>query len=140
MPKKIPAAEQARVLRPRLAAATDALNKKIADFENALATLKLGVKASLAFERDEFDSAGRDLLFQKWGKDWRLVVRTFDEAVDKQDYDLLENMRRETRLAAVERFPELLDALILAGEAEVERINTSANSIERLIAEIGTKP
>jgi hypothetical protein len=127
-------------LRPRLAAATNALNTKIAEFENALASLKLGVKASLALECDELVLEGRDLLFQKWGANWRLVVWTIDDTLEKEDHDLLENMRREVRLQAVERFPDMLDALVRAAEKEIERVTDSASSIDHLIPEIGTKP
>jgi hypothetical protein len=72
-----------------------------------------------------------------------LLVETWDAAdEDDSKYEVLQSKSREQRLAAVEQFPSLLDALIEAAENEVERVSKSSDSIDALIGSIksGTKP
>ena len=138
MTKKLDVLAKARELKPRLAAAADKLNAKIAEFEKTLGSLKLGVMASVALSSEEQVSAGVDLRFAKWRDEWRLVVVDYDysHGLDEESFELLQNQSRETRLAAVALFPELVDELLTSAEREIERVDASANSIDELIREV----
>lgn len=130
------AVAMAAALKPRLEAAADRLNEKIAEFERTLKSLKLGVSAKVEFSTDIHGEDGEDLLFTKWADDWHLVIRSWDAhgPPDSDRYELLKNKSREQRLEAVELFPRLLDALIEAAEVELDRVSTSADSVDALIA------
>jgi hypothetical protein len=124
---------QAKLLQPRLAAATDTLNGKISEFEKALATLKLGVVARVRYWCDD-DGGGQDLQFSKWGDGWRLVVVSWGGS-DPEDerFELLQNASREARLEAVELFPDLVSALSKAAVLEIDRVSEATKSIDELI-------
>ena len=133
------AVAQAKALEPKLAAAADSMNLKIAQFEKALKGLNLGVAADVKLWVSDSDPEGEDLRFAKWGGDWHLLVVSW-EAYDPENistkYDLLQNRSREQRLQAVALFPDLVDALILAAEEEIVRVSKSSDSIDELIASL----
>lgn len=130
------AVAQAAALRPKLEAAADRLNEKIAEFEKTLKGLKLGVSAAVVLWNAPDTPEGEALKFTKWGNDWHLVVVEYEDLDEK--YDRLQNKSREQRLAAVERFPDLVDALIEAAEEELARVSKSTDSIDSLIKSLQT--
>lgn len=127
------AVAEAKALQPKLAAAADALNAKIAQFEKALKSLNLGVVASVTIWTEPVEPEVEDLIFTKWGNDWRLVV-AFSSAHTEARYELLQNTSREQRLKAVALFPDLVEALTEAAEKEIARVSKSSDSIDELIA------
>ncbi|MDP3231361.1 MAG: hypothetical protein Q8N26_01200 [Myxococcales bacterium] len=134
MTKKLEVLAKARDLQPRLAAAADNLNAKIAEFEKALGSLKLGVVASVQLS-GESESFGEYLRFAKWRDAWRLVVVEVDFHADV-NFELLQNKSRETRLAAVALFPSLIEELLRSAEREIERVAASATAIDDLIKQV----
>lgn len=139
MTKKIRSAAdavvQARALQPKLAAAADALNTKIALFEKALKGLHLGVAAEVNLWTNDTVPEGEKLRFAKWSGEWHLLVVTWSVYADDQ-YELLQNSSREQRLQAVALFPALVEALIEAAEKEIDRVSKSSESIDELIASL----
>lgn len=132
------ALKKAKAVQPRLAAATNELNEKIKEFEKALTGLKLGVIAQVRLFSDDLGPWGKDLCFQKWGDAWRLVVEDWnsEEPEEHWSYEVLQNTSRETRLRAVEKFPELVVALVAAAEAEIVRVTQSSEQVAGLVGSL----
>ncbi len=108
---------QARAIAPALANATDTLNKRIVEAEDALKDLGLGVSTSITLFADE-DGAGDDLCFMKWDKTWRLMV--VDN--DNETWEPLINASREARLRAVQLLPLLVEKLISDAQDELKKV------------------
>lgn len=125
---------RAAALQPRLSQAADRLNAKIAAFEAALTGLNLGVAAEVRIYEDEHGVDGTNLEFRKFSGKWRLLVCDWDDTQDRADLSPLVGASREVRLDAVDLFPKLLDALLAASEAELDRLDASAAAVDSLIA------
>jgi hypothetical protein len=117
---------KAREARQTLAAATEELNDSIAKAEQELLALKLGVTASVLLEQGEdWESY---LRFGKHGDKWRLVYESgpvMGEPEDWRDEPLL-NASKEVRLRAVDKFEELLIALVDKATEQAEDVRTKA--------------
>jgi hypothetical protein len=116
----------------RLHEATDRLNKVLAEFEKALAELKLGVSARVILDSNT-DGWYKVLSFTKTGGGFKLVVETgFDQDPEGADVTPLASASRETRLEAVENLPKLYKNLLKAFEEEIVRVNESIDQVEDL--------
>ncbi len=120
------ALERAHAVAPKLAQATDKLNASLTSVERAIAELSLGVRAEVDLSSDE-DGSYQRLVFSKDGKSWRLFVRE-GHVIDPHpdEYTPLLNASRETRLTAVGKLKDLVDALVAAAEEECKRVEAKA--------------
>lgn len=88
-----------------LGQATDELNVVISRAEKVLAQMALGVRAEVPLPDSASDPIGRRLGFGKGPSGWGLYVRT------DHGNNPLSNTSRETRMDAVVRIPDLVEAL-----------------------------
>jgi hypothetical protein len=108
-------------LSTRLYEDTDALTEGIRLVEDVLRRLSLGVEAWIPLDGDW------DLGYAKYESSWRLVV------LSKSDELLLEHASRVRRLAALEKLPELFDALTEEVRDTTERIKKALGTIQSLL-------
>lgn len=128
---------RAREVRPKLSEATDKLNKSIAEAEQAIAALQLGVRASVEmYSGPDHNPWYTNLVFGKDGKAWRLFIASGHPSHPEEELTLLTNASREYRLRAVELLPELVRELIVTAEMEVERVERKANEVRGFVASI----
>src|ERR1700738_1169264 len=99
---------RANAIRPMLSAAADALNKAIEEAEQAIAALKLGVRASVNMFSDDEIGWAQDLAFGKEAKTWRLLVETTHQGAETSEVTPLVNASREIRLHAIGLLPDLV--------------------------------
>ncbi len=128
----------------RLGSATDQLTETIAKIERALEDLHFGVNASIElaegrYEEDEDDPIFEPTLrlsFRKTAKRWTLMVATAtDPSDDEWTVSPLVNASREVRLLAVEKLPELIDAMVKEAEWRLKEVETAQ---QRADAVLGT--
>lgn len=114
-----------------LGAETDALTETLAQIERALDEMRLGVSAfvTLRTEEDEVDhptihsvTTTTALSFVKEGKRWMLAIATTHDLDDEWRFAPLVNASRELRLLAVEKLPELIEALMTEAERRFEEV------------------
>jgi hypothetical protein len=97
--------------KQRLDFADDQLRDQIPEIEKALAQLKLGVSISTRMNEDHETGESEDLMFSKWGANWRLTV-CLSTPYSPDEWGLLVDTSRETRANAFEVLPKLiLDAV-----------------------------
>ncbi|SRR6266545_3633768 len=128
-------------LAQRLNEASDVISKQIVSLEAALNALRLGVWAWVTISRDETyqtDNDGKSyqltdvvkLGYGKYKGEWALLlliyVEEFDEA-DERQVSLLREAKREVKLEAVEKLPELLE------EIEKKATEMAENASERAV-------
>lgn len=117
-----------------LGAATDQLTEALLQIERALAEQRLGVSASVRLQTTHgFDENSGDeevdlddLSFRKEGKRWSLFIDSGPEhPCGPGDWHSipLANASRELRLLAVEKLPELIDALVRNAESQLAEIH-----------------
>lgn len=132
--------QRARRVAPQLAAATDAVNDALECVEQALATLNLGVTASVNLDpnpsaRDDWQQY---LRFGKDGSAWRLMLESGPDSGDAEDWSQspLLSASKEVRVGAVERLPALVDKLVEVAEEQVGRFRAAASKAQALAAAI----
>lgn len=113
--KALAAAAEAR---RELDASTDALNKDIAEFEAAFASIAGGVRVEITISETPGDPIVERLIFSKWGEGPpRLllaeidVTREEDPHYGAEEIEPLANAPRSDRVNATLYFPSLLAAL-----------------------------
>lgn len=129
-----PALARALEARPRLSAATDELNKRLAEAEAALIKLNLGVRAEVTM-RSPGDHYQRILSFAKHSDDWRLLYEYGPFGGDVEVMPLL-NSPRSMRLQAVEHLPELLEKLTTNLMEEVKRVEERSEEAGRFLGSL----
>lgn len=132
--------QRARRVAPELRAAVDATNLAIERVEEALAALNLGVTASVNLDPKP-PSDGDWLQYVRFGKDgstWRLMLESGVCGDGKEDWSQspLLSASKEVRLQAVERLPDLINALVDAAEDQVRRFRAAAEKAQALAAAI----
>jgi hypothetical protein len=133
---------RAREIGPKLGVATDELNESLTGAEEAIASLKLGVTASVTLEELEEEIApGLEritcLTFGKEGSAWRLLIeRGVVGEPETWKTTPLVSASRETRLLATKHLRELLKKLIEVAEAHVEEVRVQAADVNDFIASI----
>ncbi len=126
---------KARELQPKLGMATDALTKELADAEEAIRGLSLGVAASVVFP-----SGDHQLCWGKRGAVWQMFITN--------DYDdqkkPVTNGSRAERLAVADLIRPLVLALCRNVEAEVQKVSDATartqDYIDQLKALAAPKP
>lgn len=133
---------------------SDQLSKSLADVESALSAYKLGVTAWVELRREkelsEPDSDGRRyewtvvhrLGYGKHKGKWGLLVAAYCEETFEGEYDeeqFLRDAPRETRLAAVEKLPDLLKALAKEATQVAEEAAKKAEQARQIAAGLGKK-
>lgn len=131
---KTPPLAKAKALAPQLNAASDALNKKITEFEKALSALGLGVSARVLLYFGECEEESTHLEFSKWGDSWRLLVVEVDG--DEERKTPLLNASRRLRIDAASVFSALIDELVLSASNEVALVDATSADISALISTI----
>jgi hypothetical protein len=129
-------------IAPKLGSATDELNAAIGRAEQAIASMKLGVSASVTLTEDSEQSYDRlELLtFQKEGASWRLLVeRGIAGEPESWSSTPLVNASRETRLLAADRLPELIAKLITEAESHVELVRLQAAMYDSVASSIKSR-
>jgi hypothetical protein len=122
---------RAQKVAGRLDEVTDTLNAVIAQAENRIAGLRLGVPGRILLARtvdgESFsDSYVTNLVFTKDDGEWRLMVESGYEAMpgspQKWSYTPILNTNRSTRLSAVDKLPDLVEDMIKRAESEVTEV------------------
>lgn len=133
---------------------SDLLSKRIAEVEAALGEHKLGVEAWVELRKESQlsepdDDGGRHPLtyveqlgYGKYKGKWGLLVagwceETFDGQCDQEYF--LRDAPREIRLAAVEKIPDLLEALAEKAARISQQAIKNAKEAERLAAGLSRK-
>jgi hypothetical protein len=116
---------RARGIAPQLGSATDELNAALTRAEKAIASLRLGVTASVTLSEQREEDAPYTrlecLTFGKDGAHWRLLIeRGIEDEPETWTSTPLVNASREVRVLAADRLPELLEKLIANAEEQVE--------------------
>jgi len=104
--------------------ASDAVTSRIAEVETALREYKLGIEAWVDIERwSEVGQFGDGTYYElrriqrlgygKKGGKWGLLTYVdAEESEDREEFAFLREAPREVRLAAVDKLPDLLEALV----------------------------
>lgn len=124
-----------------LHAASDELNTALLDFERALASLNLGISASVLLSSEysvEGDFIETFLAFRKVGRQWVLLTEVGPSGghPDEWSETPLVHTSRETRLCAVDKLEELHKKLLQEYHAECQRTLTSVDYVKRLTKKI----
>jgi hypothetical protein len=134
--------------------ASDGLSKSLADVESALSAYKLGVSAWVELGREkelsEPEGDGRRyewslvhlLGYGKHKGKWGLLVATYCEETFEGAYDqeqFLRDAPRDTRLAAVEKLPDLLNALTKEASRVAQEAAKKAEKARQIAAGLGKK-
>ena len=100
-----------------LNAISDDLGKCVAEIEEALKKLNVGVSAwvciSRSFDTESGYGAIEELGYAKWARKWGFVLRTkegYPDDVDSEGW-VFNEAPRPLRISAIEKIPELLVAL-----------------------------
>jgi len=122
-----------RAAADQLNSATDQLTETIAKIERALEALRFGVEPSIEILR-EGDQVTH-LAFRKDGKRWMLRIDSAVNPMGCEDWQSipLVNARRGLRVLAVNRLPDLIDAMVSAAEVRLEEVENSRRSAEVLL-------
>lgn len=121
---------------PELAAASDILNTSIANVEQALVALGLGVETCCCIERTDDWSAY--VGFRRYGRTWRLTYEWYshDDPESTREEKALLEAAREERLEAAEHLDDLVDEVIQAAESLARRVRERAAKLDELAAEL----
>ena len=133
--------QRARRVAPELASATNAVNDALERVERALASLNLGVSASVDLHPGCSWEPGDWRPFLRFGKDgsaWRLLLEgyTVGASGDEGTESPLLSASKEIRLLAVARLPALVDALVQEAEQQVSSFRAAAERAQALAAAI----
>src|SRR5690349_9162021 len=122
------AVARSRAVADRLNTATDAMNKVILEAERAITELQLGVPGWVQmFHETQTDEPWYEALtfVKPDGKTWRLMVEVGpDRDPDRANVTPLANSSRETRLAAINHLPALVQMMVDRAEQEVARVES----------------
>jgi hypothetical protein len=131
---------KASEIGPQLDEATDLLNRGIAEAENQIAALKLGVTAAVDFDLPGDDEEPHDfkrlLSFGKLGDKWRLLVEWGCPPPETWSSVPLLNANKEMRLLAVNLFEKLLSALVLEAAKQRADVMEQANRALKFAASV----
>lgn len=131
---------RARTLRTSLDNATDKLNASIAEVEQALASMKLGVRVQLDLTEPNEHPHYTHLIFGKHNGTWRLFMETGTEEIEDtyviDSREPLVNVSRELRLYAVANLPNLVAKFSDTIESEIERVQAANVTADIVAAEI----
>jgi hypothetical protein len=131
---------------------SDDLTKQLTEVEAALATLKLGVKTWVTMrkcsELSDPDNEGKryqitivqQLGYGRNNNKWGLLFMEYCEEWFEGEPDLLEFLRdapREIRLLAVEKLPDLLNALIKEAKQITQETAKKAAEAKQIAAGLG---
>jgi hypothetical protein len=122
----------------RLHEATDRLNESILGFEKALAALKLGVSGRVILDEAE-NGWYKALCFVKSGGQFKLMIESGIDGDPDVHVTPLVSSSRETRLEAVLVFKKLYRVLVGEFESEIERVNSSIETVDSLAEDLRTK-
>lgn len=113
----------AEQIREALALATDELTVSVDRVEETFRALRLGVNAQVPL-----DETGRAVAFQKFGKEWKLIV------IDATNGDQpLRNCSRACRVRAAECYDALLAELFVQAEAQVSIVKDARERTEDFV-------
>jgi len=137
--------QQLSTAATQLNAVSDALGKSVTQLDEALKTLNLGVSAWVTIRLDH-DPSGQDYSYEELGYDkvgnkWGITIRTRDgdhTAPEEETVErwLFSEAPRRLRIAAVEKVPELLEALTEQAGETTEKIKNSTAYVRDLAAAI----
>ncbi|MDA2937993.1 hypothetical protein MYX75_07000 [Acidobacteria bacterium AH-259-A15] len=134
--------------------ASDKLSVQIAAIESALSEYKLGITAWVNLKREQDFSEADDkgvrhqltyveqLGYGKHKGRWGLLVSWFwEELLDPYNLDqsFLRDTSRETRLAAIEKLPDLLEALAQKAAKVTEETTKKAAQAKEIAAALKQK-
>lgn len=125
--------------REELTAVTKALADRIHEAERSIAALRVGVTGSVEIERRDEDPLWyRELRFEKYEKEWRLMVATGRE--DRPDYwdeyMPLANAPRSIRMEALDHLTELVINMINNVDGEIRAVNESIGTVEKFVTDL----
>ena len=121
--------------------ASDQLAKVIAPLDDALKALNLGIASWVSFNQcsdDNEDYAYDQVGYCKVGGKWGIALRSVSGNYnwpDDTNVDgpwLFNEAPRKLRIEAIDRIPELLEALVKNAEDTVDRINEKLHESEEL--------
>jgi uncharacterized protein YoxC len=122
--------------------ATDQLGKSIGSLDALLKKFSLGVPTWVSFNSEANEIAdyyyNEDLGYAKIGGKWGVAVRTVEYNPGRPDSDieqwLFNDAPRLLRVRAVEKIPELLEALLESAAEMSKRIAEKASEVDALTA------
>jgi len=138
---------RARLAADRLGPATDQVTETIAKIERALEEARFGVSGSIGLRSeawemdDETRSSEVQLAFRKEGKRWMLMIDSQNPYDDEHWQSTpLVNASRELRVLAVQKLPDLVDALANAAEARLAEVTDAQRRADDLLAALAADP
>lgn len=121
-------------------AAGDQISKRIVEFEWWLNKLPGKVQSSCVLWHDDGWPVATYLGFEKKGTSWALGLYAYDERTGEiSNQMLLRDASLDAKIAAVERFPVLLEAIAKSQKELVQRIATSNSEYDKFAASLGIK-
>lgn len=128
--------------------ASDELSRQISELESTLRELNLGVTAFVTFSKEEIeykmddgkvyvDHCNQDVGYARLNGKWGLSVVTWYDSNDDPDsmkQMFLREAPRETRIAAMDKIPELLKAL----SEQAQKVTQQASKKAAQIKDIST--
>jgi hypothetical protein len=136
LPKALQEATPAE-LATSLSDATDKLNEKLKEAEEALVALNLGVRASVALNESEYVS------FHRANQTWGLFFEAGPpDSKDGKDWSStpLTNASRATRLAAAAMLPELKQKLVDVAKHQIVSVAQTIDYLNEFIRDVRRTP
>lgn len=130
-----------------LNAATDQLGKSVGDLDGVLRKYSLGVPTWVPFSSSPNSWFPRyhhdDIGYAKVGGKWGVAIRTVDgdevsDSSDDVEQWLFNDAPRLLRLRAIEKIPELLEALLKSAEEMTKKLTEKAEEVGALTAAINS--
>jgi cell division septum initiation protein DivIVA len=130
-----------------LNAATDQLGKSVGELDGVLRKFSLGIPTWVPFSSSPNSLFPRyyheDIGYAKIGGKWGVAIRTVDgdevsDAGDDIEQWLFSDSPRLLRVRAIEKIPELLEALLKNAAEMTEKITAKAEEVAALTAAINS--
>jgi len=126
--------------------ATDQLGKSVGQLDAVLKKFSLGIPTWVSFNRQSDDNAdwyySEELGYAKIGGKWGVAVRTVEYNPGRRDNDVAEWLFSEAprllRVQAIEKIPELLQAMLESAGDMSKRIAEKAEEVDALAAGINS--
>ncbi len=131
-----------------LGEASNKLTEQIKEIEAALATHNFGVRAWVEIRRtpEQFGPSVRPvdridrLGYSKQGGKWALYVDSAIEEIDEYEYWLLRDSPRELRILAVDKMPDLLEAMVTKAKELTAEVTSKTERAKVLAQSLRSKP
>jgi hypothetical protein len=125
--------QTARAAAKKLSDRSNELNAELAKAEEAIAALRVGVRATVVLEVDEEEGTETHLCFERHEGKWSLTIRDGRPELEDWSTTPLLKASRRRRMEAAQLLPALVDELVLRIESEIGQVEPSIGATQGFI-------